>query len=158
EVAEAMRRAFPHPVTHGTASGRAILTKSPILIPDVLEDPEYEFAGLKHAGLRSVLCVPMLRHGSAIGCIVVHTWATPRPFADAHIELLKTFADQAVIAIENVRLFKETQEALERQTATGDILRIISSSPTDLQPVLDAVAERAANLCGAYDGSIFRVD
>src|SRR5262245_5142546 len=122
EIADAMRQAFPTPVDHGTASGRAILTKRQILIPDVLDDPDYEFGGLKRAGLRSVLCVPMLRHGAAIGCIVVHTWATPRPFTDAQIDLLQTFADQAVIAIENVRLFRELQARNRDLTATSGIL------------------------------------
>src|SRR5262249_2885307 len=100
--------------------------------------------------------VPMLRHGGAIGGIVVHTWATPRPFTGAQIELLKTFPDQAVIAVENVRLFTELQEknqelttALHRQTATREILRVISSSPTDVQPVFDAIVESAAKLCDA---------
>src|SRR5947209_8143975 len=106
----------------------------------------------------------MLREGTVLGTITVGR-SQAGPYLDRQIALLKTFADQAVIAIENVRLFKELQsrnrdltEALEQQTATGDILRIISTSPTDLQPVLDAVVRNAAHLCGAYDAAIWEVD
>ena len=81
-----------------------------------------------------------------------------RPFTPAQIKLLETFADQAVIAIENVRLFQELKEALEQQTATSEILGVIASSPTDVQPVLDAVAENAARLCGSQDAQIYRVE
>ncbi len=81
-----------------------------------------------------------------------------RPFTPVHIKLLETFADQAVIAIENVRLFQKLTEALEQQTATSEILRVIASSPTDVQPVLDVVAENAARLCDAVDAQIWRVD
>ena len=81
-----------------------------------------------------------------------------RPFTPAQIKLLETFADQAVIAIENVRLFKELKESLEQQTATSEILGVIASSPTDIQPVLDAVAASAARLCESSDAQIFRVD
>ena len=81
-----------------------------------------------------------------------------RPFTPAQIKLLETFADQAVIAIENVRLFQELKESLEQQTATSEILGVIASSPTDIQPVLDVVAENAARLCDANDAVIQRVD
>src|SRR5256714_14969840 len=90
-----------------------------------------------------------------LGLIVV-TRKDLGQFGEHHVELLKTFADQAVIAIENVRLFNETQEALERQTATADILKVIASSPTDVQPVFDVIVERAVRLCGARMGRVYR--
>ena len=108
-------------------------------------------------GFRSLLQVPMRHAGHVIGLLRV-TRVEAGVFADDEITLLQRFADQAVIAIENVRLFNETKEALERQTATSEILRVISSSPTDVQPVFDAIAEAAARLCEAFDAGIYHLE
>jgi two-component system, NtrC family, sensor kinase len=107
---------------------------------------------------RACLGIPLLHEaGGTVGALFIFR-TEDRPFTEKHVGLLQTFADQAVIAIENVRLFNETKEALERQTATSEILRVISESPTDVQPVMDAVAENAARLCDAQDGSILKED
>ncbi len=111
----------------------------------------------RRRGYRSIVAVPMMLEGASIGTIGVSR-REPGPFADNQIDLLKTFADQAVIAIENVRLFNETKEALERQTATSDILKVIASSPSDVQPVFDVIVERAVSLCGARLGRVYRYD
>ena len=104
-----------------------------------------------------MLAMPLLREGTSIGAILIRRDEV-RPFSDKQIALLKTFADQAVIAIENVRLFQELKESLEQQTATSEILGVIASSPTDIQPVLDVVAQNAARLCDAGDAAIWRTD
>src|SRR5690242_2956644 len=131
-------------------------------IPDVRAQDDFPRLGVL-GGWRTLLVVPLFQQSTLMGALYARR-NDVRPFTPAQIKLLETFADQAVIAIENVRLFKELQtrnrdltEALEQQTATGEVLRVISSSPTDLQPVLDAVAENAARLCGAADANIFQV-
>src|SRR5215470_12227481 len=156
EGAAAYRDAYPAPPGRAGGTHRAILTRSIVHIPDVREDPEYELQALARANdFGCVLSVPMLRDGQPVGAITVGREAG-RSFSDEQIELLQTFASQALIAIENVRLFNETKEALERETAMGEILRVISGSPTDIQPVLDAVAESAARLCESSDADIWR--
>src|SRR5919106_5992766 len=154
-------------IDRGAVPGRAIIDRQTIHVRDlpaaVAEFPLAKTAGIK-VGARTVLATPLLHDGVPLG--VIHIRRTEvRPFTDKQIKLLETFAHQAVIAIENVRLFKELQErnrdltdALEQQTATSEILGVIASSPSDLQPVLDVVAENAARLCEANDALIFRID
>ena len=141
EGLEAFRRELPRPAGEDTASGRSILHRAMAQIPDALVDPAYVFSGLaKVITYRSIVAVPMLRHSHPIGTIAVAR-AQVGLFSDGQIELLQTFADQAVIAIENTRLFEAEQqrtheltESLEQQTATSEVLQVISSSPGDLQP------------------------
>ena len=145
----------------GSAAGRAILEGRPVHVPDVLTDPEFTFRGLLE--VRTVLGVPLLREGLPIGVMVLQRKAM-RPFTDKQIELATTFADQAVIAIENVRLFDEVQartrdltEALEQQTATSEVLRVISSSPGELEPVFQAMLASATQTCEAKFGLLYRI-
>ena len=125
-------------------------------IPDVRAQNDFPTLG-SAGGLRTFLAVPLRQQGELIGALTARRIEV-RPFTPAQIKLLETFADQAVIAIENVRLFQELKESLEQQTATSEILGVIASSPTDIQPVLDTVAENAARLCDADDAVIRRVD
>ena len=165
EGAIAFRTAYPCRPSRGGTTQRAILTGHIVHMPDIRLDPEYVYQDVaKAADYRSVLSVPMLRDGQPIGTITVYR-DVARPFPDTQIELLKTFADQAVIAIENVRLFSELEvrnrdltTALDQRTATGKILRVISSSPTNVQPVFDAIVRSAVQLCGAQHSLIFEFD
>ena len=146
----------------GSATGRAALEGRPIHIPDVLADPEYRATGHQGlAGYRTSLAVPFLREGTTIGTFVL-TRAEMNPFTEKQIELVTTFADQAVIAIENARLFeaeqqrtRELTESLEQQTATSEILRVISSSPGELEPVFEAILAKATRICSAMFGVLF---
>jgi signal transduction histidine kinase len=150
-------RLRPAPPNPHIMSGRAILQRQALCIEDTLSDPTYDQAIARTGRWRRMIAAPMLKDTEPIGVIVV-AWPDPGETPQRQVDLLKTFADQAVIAIENVRLINETKEALERQTATSAILRVISESPTDVQPVLDAVAERAAVLCGSMHASVFLLD
>ena len=157
------RRTWPRGLSDPGDPVTVIRTGSVLRIPNMeihpgfLASPPEVRENLRWRGVRSAIGVPMLRQDQVIGAILVSHHGVDA-FTDAHVELLKTFADQAVIAIENVRLFNETKEALERQTATAEILRVISSSPTDLLPVMEAVAENAARLCDSSDAQIFRLE
>ena len=140
-----MQARFPMRPIPESPAGQAILTKAVVHLRDALLESEYARTFAVSIGWREVFAVPMLREGVPVGAIVVG-WAEIGTMQRKHKELLKTFADQAVIAIENVRLFNETKDALEQQTATADILRIISGSLTDTQPVFDAIVRNCGNL------------
>src|SRR6266545_94086 len=156
------------PFSRRAIAGRAVLERRTIHIHDLAVAVRKEFpetrAAQRASGSRTVLVTPLLRNGSAIGAIVIRR-TTVRPFTAKQIALLKTFADQAAIAIENARLSealharnRELTEALEQQTATSEILRVISSSPTDVQPVFDAIIGNAVRLCGAVYGIVWRYE
>ena len=156
-------RAFPVVRETGTATGRALLEGRVIHIPDVQADPQYSWSEVaqKLAGYRTILGVPLLREGIPIGVMAL-TRSEVRPFTDKQIDLVTTFADQAVIAIENVRLFDEVQartrelsEALEQQTATSEVLRVVSSSSGELEPVFQAMLANATRICGASYGAMW---
>ena len=163
-----------NPVPFGRASltGRTALERKMVHIPDVLEDPEYTWTKSIELGqFRTMLGIPLLREGVPVGVIALSR-RTVRPFTDRQIELVTTFADQAVIAIENARLLNELRqrtddlskrtidltESLEQQTATSEVLKVISSSPGELEPVFEAMLAKATRICDAKFGTIFRWD
>jgi PAS domain S-box-containing protein len=151
---EAVRANFPRPI--GDDAYSVPQAGKVLAIADTEDYPDKLLRNVARVrGFRSILYVPLRSSGISIGTIVV-TRRTIGPFAAYHIDLLQTFADQAVIAIENVRLFNETKQALERQTATSDVLRVISSSPAELQPVFDAMLENATRICAAKCGILYR--
>jgi signal transduction histidine kinase len=149
------------PLDTSTTAARAVLEKRTIHIPNVDDIAPGEYALTvdlaRRTNVLAVLSVPMLREGEAIGCILLRK-PTATPYAPRQIELAESFAAQAVIAIQNVRLFTELRESLEQQTATGEILEVISQSPTDVKPVLDAVVAAARKFCGADDATIIMRD
>src|SRR4030095_11145235 len=155
-------------ITRGWPAGRSVIDRETVHVHDLAAAIETEFPDSKvlqeRIGTRTALATPLLREGIPIGGIFIRRTEV-RSFTQEQIALLKTFADEAVIAIENVRLFQELQErnrdlteALEQQTATGEVLRVIASSPTELQPVLDTVIANAVRLIGAAHGNIRQYD
>ena len=156
---ELTRRIFPVPL-EGTATEMAIRERRLVRFADVFSDPDVP-PGLRAIARRrgenySLMIAPMLGEGRAIGSIMVSR-SSMEAFTDKECALLRTFADQAVIAIQNARLFNETREALERQTATADILKVIASSPSDVQPVFEAIATSSNRLIGGFSTAVFRV-
>ncbi|WP_426614374.1 GAF domain-containing sensor histidine kinase [Bradyrhizobium sp. McL0616] len=143
---------------HPSAIGRAGATLKPVCIPDVLADPAYGLTREQsRARYRATLAVPLLREGKLVGALSLNR-SEPGAFNEKQIELVATFADQAVIAIENTRLFNETKEALAYQTGSSNVLRVIASSPTDVEPVLKEIVESARELCEASDAVVLLKD
>src|SRR6476661_4339397 len=163
-------RSIPHPVDRRSMIGRTMSEGKPVQIRDVLSDPEYSYLeSQKKGGFRSMLGAPLLREGTPIGVLLLAR-KDVRPFTQNHFNLIGTFADQAVIAIETVRLLNDLQlrtddlsESLEQQTATSDVLKVISSSTGDMKPVFETMLTNALRICEAkfghlllYDGECFQ--
>src|SRR5712691_11842122 len=158
--------ALDRPVTRDGVAGRTVIDRETIHLADVLQAADFPLGQqLSRAdGSRTVLATPLMREGVAIGAILIRRGEV-RPFSDKQVKLLQTFADQAVIAIENVRLFKELEarnrdltEALDQQTAAAEILRVISQSQTDVQPVFDTIVRSAVKLCDGLSSVLFQFD
>ncbi|HXX10251.1 MAG TPA: GAF domain-containing protein [Burkholderiales bacterium] len=154
EMAAEAKVRFPMPADESSLTGRAILAKKTIVVEDLLSDRQFGLAQAARDG-RHVIIAPMVKDGAPVGAIGV-SWEKPGRTPQRQIDLLQTFADQAVIAIENVRLFNETKEALEQQTATSQVLQVISKSTFDLGPVFGTLVKNAVRLCGARTGVIFQ--
>jgi len=163
-LVEKLQGKLRHPGPN-TAAGRLMRTKTAVHIADVRTEPGFfdtppGFAGPQlaiHAGARTLLAVPMLKESELVGYIIIYR-QEPEPFTEKHIELVTSFAAQAVIAIENTRLLNELRESLQQQTATADVLGVISSSPGELQPVFQAMLENAVRICEAKFGVLYRYD
>src|SRR5262244_2380627 len=156
--------ANPIPPGRQTVTARAAFERRTVHIHDVTTDPEYTYGVAQIDPIRTVLGIPMLRAGELLGVIIIFRFEV-RPFSDGQVALMETFADQAAIAIENARLLTELQtknasltEALEQQTATSEILRVISRSPTNVQPVFEAIAESSVRLCRADFGGAYKLE
>jgi two-component system NtrC family sensor kinase len=141
-------------INRSFVGGRAVLDCGIVHVPDVLEDPAYSREFALAGGWRAVLAVPLLHEGKPVGAITVGK-AEPKAFSEQQVQLLQTFADQAVIAIENTRLLNELRESLQQQTATADVLKVISSSPGALEPVFKAILANATEICGAKFGTLY---
>jgi GAF domain-containing protein len=155
----ALRIGETRPITRTSVSGRAIVDRTTIHLADHQSaEAVQEYPDARHdTGIRTTIGIPLLRDGIAIGAFTAYRTEF-RPFSEREIALLRVFADQAVIAIENVRLFNETKAALERQTASSEILRVIGSSPTDVQPVFETIARSGVSVCAALGCAVFIVD
>src|SRR5712671_1631420 len=158
-----VKYASKHPLSPGRGSvvGRVALEQKTVHLPDCLSDPEYAVLEYQRAGkYRTTLGVPLQQDGAAVGVIALFR-SVVKPFTDKQIELVTTFANQAVIAIQNARLFEEINtrtrdlaESLEQQTATSEVLQVISSTPGDLEPVFQSLLENATRVCGAKFGTM----
>jgi two-component system NtrC family sensor kinase len=160
EFVEKIAKRYPITQDRGSASGRAILERRVVHIPDILADPEYRWAKEHHGEEemhRTILAVPMLREDKIVGVIIIRRTRV-EPFTEKQIALVSSFAAQAVIAIENTRLLSELRESLQQQTATADVLKVISTSPGELEPVFQAMLENATRICEANFGTLFRFD
>src|SRR6516165_5138638 len=158
--AEAFRSVFPFPLTREYMHSQSILDRKMLDIPDVEHAPADLALGAKNflrSGYRAVTIVPLMRGDQAIGALSVVRVA-PGPLSDKQLATLKTYANQAIIAIENTRLLNELRQSLEQQTATSDVLRVISSSPGALEPVFEAMLENAVRICEAKFGTLFRIE
>jgi two-component system, NtrC family, sensor kinase len=156
EEAKDFHLTHPPPIDRGTISGRVVLERRAVHVPDVLQDPEFTYReGQKLAGNRTMLGIPLLREEALIGIFILARTRV-EPFTSKEIELATSFADQAVIAIENARLFEELRQSLQQQTATADVLKVISRSTFDLGSVLQTLVESAARLCDADKANITR--
>ena len=154
---DALRATYPLAPSWGSVTGRAILTRAVAYVADIATDPEYALPSIVQSGMHAHLSVPMLLDGNPVGAITVAR-REATPFSEAQIELLKTFAAEAMIAMEHARLLTETREALDQQTATTEVLQVINSSPGNLPPVFDAMLEKAMYLCEAAFGVLWTYD